>query len=279
MRLDNISMFCSKVAAAVLLLVASHAGASIIFSDDFSSSDLSKTMSGAKWGDQVYVSVVASPSIDGKNSAQFSFEGNQDVNADAFSELRFDLGGLYSELWIQFYVYYPANYSHRDAPGPDNNKFLRLWGKTYDDAGKVGLSTWRSGSGGSELIADWNRRNEGIGPKGDQYLPFITSDDLGKWMKVRVHVVAPQSNAAAGSIQVWKNDNLIINDFQIVDSYYSGESNAYRYGYILGWSNSGYTQNTKINVDGVVFATSKADLDANVGTVAAPPNPPIVNVK
>lgn len=277
----------SKAWAAIVgLFLASqslHSYAEVIFQDDFSSGDLSKTQSGAQWGSQVYVSVVSSPSLSSDNSARFYFKGSSDLSEDAFSELRFDLGKLYPELWMQFYLYVPENYEHRDAQSTDNNKFLRLWGSSYNDNEKLGLSTWLGSSGGSQMIADWNRQGEGIGPKGETYSSFITSSDRGKWMKVRVHVIAAKSATTPGSIRVWKNDELVIDNYQIVDSYASGEPHAYRYGYLLGWSNSGFNVDTYFNIDNVIFATSSADLDGGLvdSEVSgdSPPNPPVINVQ
>lgn len=250
----------------------------VIFQDDFSGGNLSKTQSGAQWGPNVSVSVVSSPSIVNENSARFSYDGSSDLSKDAFSELRFDLGKLYPELWLQFHLHVPANYEHRDAQGTDNNKILRLWGASYNDNEKLGLSTWLGSSGSSQMIADWNRQGQGIGPKGQAYSSFITSADRGKWMKVRVQVIAASSSTRPGTIKVWKNDELVIDNHQIVDNYASGEPHAYRYGYLLGWSNSGFNVNTDFHVDGVVFATSSADLNGEISG-QSPPNPPKIDVQ
>lgn len=250
----------------------------IIFSDDFSGGGLSKSMNGAQWTSQVSVSVVPSPSFVGTNSAEFSYKGSSDLSSDAFSELRFDLGRVYPEVWMDLHIYIPSNYEHRNASGTDNNKFLRMWGATYNDGEKLGLSFWPSGSAVSTMIADWSRPGEGIGPKGESYSSFITQSDKGKWMNVRVQVVAAQSSSTPGSLRVWKNGNLVIDNSGIVSNYRSGEPHGYRYGYLLGWSNSGFNTTTKFNIDGVVFATSAADLDAG-GSGVAPPNPPVITVE
>lgn len=265
------------VAGGFSLLAASVATGAVIFEDSFTSLDLSKTMSGAKWDGRAYVDAVEASSVVDKGVAQFYFQGSSDINEDSFSELRFDLGALYPEVWLQFYLYIPPNYVHRDAPGPDNNKILRLWGRDYNDVEKVGLSVWRGQDGSSQVIADWNVDGGGIGPKGD-VAELIGRSDLGSWIKIRVHVVAAKSDSAPGSIRVWKNDDLIINNYQTVDSFYAGEAHGYRYGYLLGWANSGFNETTRLYVDGVIFATSKADLD-NAGAIISPPSPPEINIQ
>ncbi|WP_157677789.1 heparin lyase I family protein [Marinobacter sp. es.042] len=261
------------------LVGVSSAHGEIIFEDDFTGFDFSKSMSGAGWDSQRSVNVVDAPSVVNAGVAQFLFEGSSDASGDAFSELRFDLGKLYPEVWLQYYLFIPANYFHRDAPGPDNNKILRVWGTSYDDVEKVGLSVWAGSSGDSRLIVDWNRGGDGIGPKGEGVGSFIGASDRGKWMKIRVHLVAAKSSASPGSIRVWKNNNLIINELQTVNNFYSGEAHAYRYGYLMGWSNSGFDEATRINIDGVVFATSADDLENGQGAVQFPPSPPQINVE
>jgi hypothetical protein len=249
----------------------------VIFEDSFTGGDLTKTMSGAKWGGQVNVEVIEVievSSVVNEGVVQFSFKGSSDTSSDAFSELRFDLGKLYPEIWLQFYMYIPLNYVHRDAIGSDNNKILRLWGSDYNNVEKIGLSTWPGSSNSSRLIADWNRGGAGIGPKGPEASSFITESDLGKWMKVRFQVIAASSLSSPGSMRVWKNDELIIDHYQAVDNFYSGEPHSYRYGYLMGWSNSGFNELTKINIDGVVFATSKDDF-SDSGNLLSPPNPPL----
>jgi len=252
--------------------------AEVIFTDDFSSGDLSKSLGSASWGHATRVDVSGAQNIVGPSSAaRFTFEGSSDLSRDAMSELRFDLGKIYQEVWIQYYLYVPSNYYHRDASGSDNNKMLRIWGQNYSDGEKVGLSTWPESSGASRVMADWSLRGQSIGQKGDRYSSFISSSDRGKWMKIRVQVSAARSTGDYGTIRVWKNDELVINNYQTVDNYHSGEPHGYRYGYLLGWSNSGFNETTLMYIDGVTFATSVNDLDGGAD-VKAPPMPPEIQV-
>lgn len=271
-----------RAASFVIALALTGAGSAysaVIFQDDFSSGGFDKTNGGARWTSRVDVNIASSPNVVGPNSAKFTFKGSSDLSEDAFSEMRFDLGGLYKELWIQFYLYVPDNYYHRDATSTDNNKVLRLWPADYNNNEKVGLSAWRGSGGGSTMIADWSSQGDGIGPKGDRYSSFITSADRGRWMKLKVHVIAAASSSVPGSIRVWKNDELIIDNYQIMDSYYGGEPHAYRYGYLLGWSNSGFNETTNMYIDGVIFATSENDLDGGATGTTSPPKAPEMQVQ
>ncbi len=254
----------------VLYSASLTTNAAVLLKDTFESGSLNSPTSGGSWGSATNVTNSANGGYNSQHAAKFNFIGNTSTasNADAFSELRFDLGKLSSTVWVQFQLYIPSNYVHRNAESTDNNKFIRLWGSDYNNVEKVGLSTWPTSNGGSKLIADWNNGG-GIGPKGSQHSDFITSSDLGKWMTIKIQFVAATSTQP-GTLNLWKNGVKVIDNTGTVDSYRSGEPHAYRYGYLLGWSNSGFTQTTSILIDDVTFATSEAEL----GDAPNPPNPP-----
>mgnify|MGYP000315487150 CR=1 FL=1 len=274
-RVGNL-VVCAFV--AFVLAGVGSAYSAVIFQDDFSSGGFDRTNGGAQWVSKVNVEVASTPSLVAANSAKFTFNGSSDLSEDAFAELRFDLGALYKELWIQFNLYVPENYYHRDSPSTDNNKVLRLWPNEYTDNEKIGLSAWKGSNGGSSMIADWSAQGRGIGPKGETYSSFITPSDRGSWVKLKVHVIAASSSSTPGSIRVWKNDELVVDNYQVMDSFYSGEPHAYRYGYLLGWSNSGFNETTSMYIDGIIFATKESDLQGIVDT-ASPPLAPEMQVE
>lgn len=257
---------CITLAASFLFLSVASSNAEVIFMDDFSSGDLSKVQGSARWGGTRDVTVV-------NQSARFKFTGTSNPSGHAFSELRFDLGRLYPEVWVQFRLFIPANYKHRyPNSAASNNKFIRLWPQNYDDLEKVGYSTWRSGSDYSSLRADWNI-GTGIGPKGDNVANFITDADKGRWMTIRIHAKAASSSSQHGTLRFWKNGTLIINNSNTVNNYRTGGLNAFRYGYLLGWANSGFDEDTYLSIDNVVFATSSSDLDGGSSSQPDPPPP------
>lgn len=273
MRLST--LIANGLLGCVLSLQALSSHATVLFKDDFESNSFSTTLSGAKWLDRSSVTVSPSVAKSGKYSAQFHFAGNSSLaeSADAWSELRFDLGKQNKELWIKYDLYIPSNYAHRNASGTNNNKFIRLWGNNYDEKGKVGLSLWPN-KGYSSLQGDWDE-GPGIGPNGNASSNFITASDLGKWMTVKIYVKSPTSSSAPGTMKVWKNGTLVIDDTNQLKNYFSGEANAIRYGYLLGWSNSGFTQNTDLYIDNVIFGTQESDVADQAGSA---PKPPVLKV-
>jgi hypothetical protein len=264
-------IFCS------LSLAALASNAAVIFSDNFDSGTFAMAQSSAGWIDMGGVSVINTTTAkSGSYAARFHFDGGS-IDTDAAAELRFDIGSAKTELWIQYDIYIPSNYVHRDAPSSDNNKFLRLWGVIYDDVEKLGFSMWPTGSG-SALVPDWNT-GAGIGPNGASSDNFIASGDLGKWMTVKVYVKAATASAN-GTLKLWKNGTLVIDNTNKLNNYAASGIHAYRYGYIFGYSNSGFTAATDILVDNVVFATSESDLAGGSTTpVVAPPMAPAIQVE
>jgi hypothetical protein len=267
--------FRCALAATMTFWAAVTAEAGVLFKDDFESGDFTATLGAAKWTNQVKVAVTSSAARSGARSAEFLFVGKTDLAADAWAELRFDLGQTYPSLWIQFEMFVPANYEHRTPVGADNNKLLRLWHTDYGvDKEKVGFSTWKNGDK-SKLAADWDSGG-GIGPKPQVSQDFIAPSDKGTWLLIKVFAQAAPSSTANGTLKVWKNGTLVIDDTNLMKNFVSTEKHAYRYGYILGWANSGYTSDTRFLVDDVIIATTEADLNA---ALASPPQAPQLEIQ
>jgi hypothetical protein len=160
-------------------------------------------------------------------------------------------------LWIAYKIYYPSNYVHRDADGTDNNKFFRLWGTDYNDKEKVGATSENTSGGGSSVRFTWDT-GTGQGPKGPS-ATLVDSSNKGRWTSIKIQVVAPTARKK-GTLKMWKDGVLILNNENSVDNYNAASRHAYRYGYLLGWSNSGFSKDTYIYIDDVVFATKESDL-------------------
>ncbi len=224
----------------------------MVFCDDFETGDLSHTDGGASWGAATRVTVVDTRALSGTQSAQFYYEGNPSLapTADAFAELRYDLGALYPDLWTAFELFIPDNYEHRDAESSDNNKLFRLWGDTYSDKEKVGFSMWPT-NGLSRTRAVWNE-SAGWEAMGEGYTDFVSAADLGQWVSVLIHTRAATLQTP-GTLELWKNGELVVSNIDVVDNYTDGGKHAYQRGYLLGWSNSGFTEETFLYIDNVII--------------------------
>ena len=277
----------------ILLIISCASGTSIaglIFTDSFESGDLSHTQGKAAWFNPTKVNVTSDISHSGNHSLKYTYAGVPS-GKDSFSELRYDLGAAYPDVWIQFYIYFPdgtespnvgPKYVHRNDTGPDNNKFLRIWGSSPDGRNRNSGVTVNGGcsllpiSGGySEMIPEWSVTYNGkvTSAMGSHSTPgfwFAYPETLGKWIKFKFHrkVASPANND--GILQIWENDVLSI-DLQNLNTYPGdGYLNAFTAGYLLGWSNSGFDKETYIYIDDVAISTTN---DFNTIEASTPKQP------
>ena len=176
------------------------------------------------------------------------------------AEQRFALAKGEKELWIEYDFFLPSNFFHRAPRTSSNNKFLALWEEAYNAPKGPPLIIFEF-----RPMADGRRQ---LGKAGDSYLYVHTRDFAGKmrnrgkpalnafsdaqrgrWNKIRVHVRLSTTEAASdGLIELWLNDNRII---QADGVNLPGGKHYIRHGYFMGWSNSGYTEDTHFKIDNV----------------------------
>jgi hypothetical protein len=232
----------------------------IIFSDDFSSGNFNHAVGDAYWNDTTSgIVIAASPTDAGNLAAKFSFNP---VNVNR--ELRFDLGDLFTELWIKYDLFIPLNYFASFGISENgNNKIIRLWGNEYGDWDKVGFSTYVKFPGQTHTYAqvDWDFTNTGaIGAFGPIAPDFIEQADAGTWMTIKIHAKAA-TLSANGTFNVWKNGVKVLDTTSIIDNYWPSGTHAYRYGYLMGWANSSIAQTTDFYIDNVIIGTTEAAVD------------------
>lgn len=254
----------SKKFSFVLLLAASalsfQSKAATIFQDGFESGALGTIQNAARWSDSNHgpadgLQVSADRARTGKYSLKFTYGGGASTD-DAWSEQRFKLGGQYKEVWFKYDLYIPDNYNHRSV-SPSNNKFLALYAAPYTENGfESNFSTSANGSGGSNLGMHYEKSESSSDEKvsyPESGKGFITTADRGKWVSIKVHLKVPSGNFANdGVMQLWKNDVPVI-DVRNLDNY-GLVKNYIDEIYILGWSNSGYTETTSFYLDNFIFS-------------------------
>jgi hypothetical protein len=192
----------------------------------------------------------------------FVFQGNADPADDSWAEQRFTLGKVNGEavreLFVGFVIHTPSNYLHRKAKGPNNNKLLRLWDRTYNKSMvHLGMSTLRrANSDGSALIIEYSGAtgtgNYNTGPWHPVFQPGGV-DTVGFYVRLSSGADIPD-----GVIRVWWNrrlvydhSNLPLAKVQQAPGAYNGLGN----GYLLGWANSGFTQRTEFHVWRFILAS------------------------
>lgn len=186
-------------------------GATPLFYDDFSSGDLSKTEGGVSWEANGGIPVITGI---GPASTTNYLEFSQG------DELRFMLGAIYPEVWMQFYVYHPTGLEipsmgprwERTAAG--NNKIFRLFGLT--DLGdphtevypRMGSSSYpTTPSGDEDINAEAGIFGSGSTSEiGSRMTPWCTDATRGTWLKYLVRC-KPSTSGANGEYQTWINDD------------------------------------------------------------------------
>lgn len=232
----------------------------ILFADGFETGDLSFTQNSARWGGgkgTENVSVVSTYPYSGTYSARLRYVGTV-TGGDGWSQLAFDLGASFSEVTIRFKWRIPENYAHRsDSPG--NNKLFRIWPDDgvggedgYGYREKVGASLFRGASDSSSTLwGEWDDGASGITARGTPFTDFVSASDFGTWADIELYCKMPSAaNAANGIIRVTKSGIVALN-MTNVNNWGSGAARNFRYGYLMGWANSGFTNTTDFYIDDV----------------------------
>lgn len=254
----------SILAAGLTAFSITPTVAETLYSEDFESETLiSDSSEGFRWTDKASVSVIEDPTESSNHAAQFHFEGT--ATDDAWSELRFDLGGLYKEIWMKYRMYIPENYYHRDSSGSDNNKGFYLWSGQYNNGADVLVSAswWRTENGGTRMMGNWKTNSETSKHYNDDDLSGVIIDyntDRDKWHDIVIRVRIGDPAIPNGALQVWKNDTPIWSDTSIENYAADPSQNGVEKGYLLGWSNSGFDEDTKLMVDDFVIGETPEDI-------------------
>ena len=231
------------------------------FADDFASGDTSRSEGGFSWSNTSFP-VSSSFGHDDDRALRFSF-GPDASGEDSSSELRFRLGRQLQELWIELYIYYPdgigsARYVHRDDVSSDNNKFIRLWHGDYNSRPKVGASTRPAGDGDSHLHNELNPIGSSMGGHGSGSVPWVTdaAPDTcrrGEWARVRMRFRVADVGMDNGVSEWWIDDTKVYSRTNLSSAAATEADNYLDRGYLLGWANSGFTEETHIYIDEVRF--------------------------
>jgi hypothetical protein len=269
----------AALALAILLVTAAAApgqtaagyGSSVApprpaFADDFEAGALARPHNSFRWKRLgVNVSVAQGVAHSGRYALRFTYPGKADCQ-DATAEQRFYLPKV-REVWLEYYLYLTdgsegagARYHHRTQRNcrsrAHNNKMLRLWDEeeNYNHFHVKGGFSFDAipGSGDSWLYGQWGDYNNVLlgGQGGGNWRPAFTDALRGRWTQIRVHMkLASSDGATDGMLQLWADGVLKIDKRGLAWHAGAGKNNFFATGYLMGWSNSGYTQTTSFFVD------------------------------
>ena len=234
------------------------------FTDDFSNG-VRNDANGFSW---LGTDIQTEPRISNERSFSGSHSMRFQYNASAYggqgwTEERFDTGRYLSELAMEYMLYVPANYKHRVDPNTGgNNKFFSIWRDTYGGVAgswEISVGTWRTSDTVSNVKFQSTfsaRNNVGEQAGRPNFMGAGSALVPGQWNKVQFYVKAATERAgealtADGIMQMFINDALFFSfttgDFNNFNPAFIGTT--LRNGYLLGYSNSGFDENTVFFID------------------------------
>lgn len=179
-------------------------------------------------------------------------------------------------VWIGYWFRVPSNFEHASGSGsPSNNKWLAAWMDGYSQHGEGStavFNTWSSSDheeGTARATISSNADPVGHHRGIDDLV--VPSRDRGRWMYT-VHrlAVGSGSGTADGTAHWWRQwadadePELVaaVTDYDFETPPGSDAPQGWNKGYVLGWTNPNYAEETEFLVD--EFAVSTEPLLAGV---------------
>jgi hypothetical protein len=273
------------VPAAMVLVTASVQSAAL-FDDDFATGDKTHTENGVRWhGAGVRAVVVDDPGNSSGKALRLRFEPRfTTIDGDmAWAEQRFYLGpdgetGIFKDLWLKYRLLIPSNYQLINTPSTSSNdKWIRVWSRGSGFPNNDGYSPYYYKGGfstrplstpgaGARFFAEWGTDLDGVGPNGTpNFTGWIEPADVGQEVEYIMRIKADTSGTVGGAtlptggngaLQAWKNGVKIIDYTTLSWRSSTGDHEFFEYGYVLGYSNCGYDQQTDFLLRQFTIATS-----------------------
>lgn len=142
-----------------------------------------------------------------------------------------------------------------------NNKFMVIWQGDYGSASSgnsICFEYWHTGRNTSNL-GHYPAKDKGAWRQTNTVHDKVFIDetkDRGKWIEVIFHIKVASSANNDGIIELWKNGEKYFN-IQNLPNHSQLGFNYFDKGYLLGWANSGFDEETIFYIDNVVFSTNK----------------------
>lgn len=302
------AIFKHLTAMALASFLASTANGGPLIVESFESGDMSATNAdGFDWGRNNRTSIVTAEAVvynngdrdvaipsgrdwdprDGDHSLRFRYAAG-----DNMSEQRFNLGDAYEDLWLQYWIRVPVNYSHGQR-SPSNHKFFALWMDGYSHKGEgptVAWEFWGSDDGSSRLAFHYSEGSYNILGGHQGHDDFISvPGDRGRWMEITIHAKASSNGQSNdGVIELWRrweNESpserkLMHQTTDAVLPIPSQGAQGWKAGYFMGWANAAYARDTEWLIDHITISDqSLIDTQGLANTNTKAPNPPVLTLK
>ena len=272
-----------------VLLIYRQACSGELLNDSFESKDMSTTnASGFYWDENNRTSIVTmnpecgslspgtptavynnavicnGPQVPAGGGDWYAKTGNYSLRfryqaGEAWAEQRFSLGRNYPEVWFSYWIRVPVNFTYPSSGL--NNKWFAVWtgASGYDKHGDV---TWQLRGNGSGANIVYQDGGVLAGEAGSTSFISVPGD-RGRWMHVVIQVVASSSAVANNGVirlyRRWDEDAnyALIHEKLNANTYNPDEAmQGISHGYIMGWANSAYEQDTEWLVDDFTVSTT-----------------------
>lgn len=165
------------------------------------------------------------------------------------------------ELWIRYWIRVPENFVHESPT--TNSKFLALWSDGYSNTGDgstIWFNFWPDGNGGSDAAFTYSDGGYVVGGPHNDYTPFISTSDRGRWMQIVAHVNLGTNGANDGVIELFRrwedeSDFTTIHSVNNVNLRTPSSPNGLAEGYLMGWINNAYAEDTWWLIDDFELST------------------------
>lgn len=224
-----------------------------IFSDSFETGNFNFEENGCGWSALANdAGVTTTNPRTGTYSLEYPY-------TDANSELRFQISGQPTEVWLEWWLYTPAAYA-TSWPGSGNHKFLRLWGgpSGYNSVNKLGFSTYPNGTircdrGLPGIVGHGPGTGGGLYTSSPTVTYTYTAD---AYTRFRVYAKMTTSVAANDArIVLWSNDTKIF-DWNNLNQDFDSGGQYFDNGYFLGAKSPGWGTAVAQYIDDVKFYTT-----------------------
>jgi len=185
---------------------------------------------------------------------------------DNQSEQRWHFDGGLSELWFGYWWKVPINFYHGTVGSGSNQKLNALWMDEYEFQGDGVGPTWtcqfrRADTNGSSRLSCYHISSDPgassgeTGQVGGSSNLITTPDDRGRWMFLLYYIKAATGigtlDGVAKIYRMWEGGSsfeLLWEDTDM-DTYVPAGLSGFHYGYIMGWNNTLYAEETEFLMD------------------------------
>lgn len=196
----------------------------------------------------------------GDNALRIVFPAKQ-----FWAEQHFDLGQGLQDVWFKFDLRVPTNFTHVNQAGgaPSNSKIFYVWMDDYSYKGKgatVGWEYWKQSGDISALAVNIQSDNANRHTGHQHHFNFINAKtDKGRWMSLIFHLKTSSKDGVADGVvslyRKWDDESDFTRYHHVTNAILPPQYGGFRQGYIMGWHNGHYAEDTEWLVDNFIVSS------------------------